>query len=379
MQTNPNPYNWWRVDGGGGVYFRKSKDLADKIQIKPAPKFSCWRAICQENDWIKCENGYWLPTQYMDIINISENENHEVRRSYNKKRFDLMKEYSTLIPYMKCPDKFKPYGSAKVDSVHHHYNDDDEEEIEISLFMVGLPKTKNISKLKYVILKKSLNIFGSIPLVCDIEVVNGMTTGQAYFEFAQLCHWTHLTYSHAFRLDKKHTLYTKKCFPRYIKSYDPDIINWGYDGHVWFRAPTIEESKELDIKFLEYKKEFGHLSGEIPDDSWKKCEVTDEIWNDYWNKMNSSMKKFNYTNGEDCGTIPKSITKDNCDYKLINYSSHGFVCDNPMCQAMFHKADEQDCGAMGALVYTRLPIYTCRGKEQSPNMLEDMCYVCITK
>ena len=36
MQTNPNPYNWWRVDGGGGVYFRKSKDLADKIQIKPS-------------------------------------------------------------------------------------------------------------------------------------------------------------------------------------------------------------------------------------------------------------------------------------------------------------------------------------------------------
>ena len=50
-----------------------------------------------------------------------------------------------------------------------------------------------------------------------------------------------------------------------------------------------------------------------------------------------------------------------------------------MCQAMFHKADYEDGGAMGAFVYTRLPIYTSREFNGINDGLEDLCYVCITK
>ena len=61
---------WWRVDGGGEIYFRKSKDLEDKIESISAPTFSIWRAVHTEGEWIQCENGLWLPTQYMDLIEI---------------------------------------------------------------------------------------------------------------------------------------------------------------------------------------------------------------------------------------------------------------------------------------------------------------------
>jgi len=39
---------WWQVDSGGGVYFRKTRDLEDTDGDLSAPKFSCWRAIEDE-------------------------------------------------------------------------------------------------------------------------------------------------------------------------------------------------------------------------------------------------------------------------------------------------------------------------------------------
>ena len=92
----------------------------------------------------------------------------------------------------------------------------------------------------------------------------------------------------------------------------------------------------------------------------RDCVVTPEITSEYWAKMQASMDEFGYKDGESCGTIPTTLNKDGIKYELIQYSSHGFTCDEPMCQAMFQAADENDGGMAAAFVYTRLPIYTCR-------------------
>ena len=120
--------------------------------------------------------------------------------------------------------------------------------------------------------------------------------------------------------------------------------------------------------------------GEVPSDEWKTCDVTNEIWNSYWKTMFGKIKSYDYKNGEESGKIPLVIQKDDIDYHLIRSRCHGCVCDTPMCQAMFHKADKEDGGAMGALVYTTLPIYTSRESNKlKKNVPEDLCLVCLQK
>ena len=73
------------------------------------------------------------------------------------------------------------------------------------------------------------------------------------------------------------------------------------------------------------------------------------------------------------------------------FARHAFTCDEPMCQAMFQAADENDGGMAAAFVYTILPIYTCRetlgenteflvsDTETKKGYFDDLCYVCLTK
>lgn len=371
---------WWQVDSGGGVYFRKTRDLEDTDGDLSAPKFSCWRAIEDEGDWIHCENGYWLPTQYMNKVEHSDIKDRKLRHDRNNLHIKLIKEIPTIIPYMKCQPKYKPYSYNEPGWVFHDYCKDWEKEWETSLYIIGLPKTNKITNLRYVFLKKSVDIFGILPLVCDIEVDRGgFSTGEAYLEFPENFDISEVIIkSDKFCFDKNHTLYVKECRPRPCKSYDLDLINWNYDGNLWFRTPNQEEIDERYNKEQEYETLYGGLC-ETPDPAWKNCEVTQEISNEYWAKMQASMDKFGYQDGENKGTIPTSLIKDDYEYELLQYSSHGFVCDEPMCQAMFQEADKKDGGFTGAFIYTRLPIYTCRGKDKVHEKLEDLCYVCLTK
>ncbi len=377
---------WWRVDGGGEIYFRKSKDLEDKIESISAQTFSIWRAVHTEGEWIQCENGLWLPTQYMDLIEIDpkcEYMSNRIKRNIERK--SLIDEFSTIQPYMNGFNIDGWYDKPK--EVVSEYYTDWVEELEKMLYVYGLPKTSKVQKLRKLMIKKSNVIFGSIPLIVDLMLDNnGKTTGEAYIEFKEStsslepgCIKNIVNTSDKYQLDKKHTLRTKRCRQRPSGTYNDCLKSYNYDGRLWFSIPSIEEIEENERKDKEYEDKFGHLSGEIADPNWIECEVTENIINEYWTKMNSTMNEFNYENGEKCGTIPKSVEKNDVEYKLINFSSHAFVCDEPMCQAMFHKADYEDGGAMGAFVYTRLPIYTSREFKGINDGLEDLCYVCITK
>jgi len=370
---------WWVVDGGGGIYFRETKDLSDKIETISAPVFSIWRAVHTEGEWIQCENGFWLPTQYMNLIEIDpkcDGMSNRIKRNIQRKY--LIDEFSTIQPYMNGFNVDGWYDKPK--DVESEYYTDWEEDWEKMLYVYGLPKTSKVQKLRKLILKKSNIIFGSTPLIVDLMLDNdGKTTGEAYLEFKESTSSLQPYYiknivntSNKYPLDKKHTLRTKRCSKRPSETYN-------YDGSLWFSFPSIEEQEENERKDKVYEDKFGHLSGETPDPNWMECEVTDNIINEYWTKMYSIMNEFNYKNGEKCGTIPKSVEKNDVEYKLINFSNHAFVCDEPMCQAMFHKADYEDGGAMGAFVYTRLPIYTSREFKEVNDGLEDLCYVCITK
>lgn len=403
MSHLSSPVVWWRVDGGGGVYFRKTKDLEDKVgeaTITSAPSYSCWRAVKEEDGFIQCENGYWLPTKYMAKVKYSKDEvDRSKKHQWNRSRRKLMEDVPTIIPYMKTKVRGVRDSHYCDDIVFANYYQrckDYEEELDIAIYVTGLPKTNKSIKLKHALLKRSLDIFGAVPLVCDLHMGTmdhnkGYTTGEAYLEFPDHIDLSEVVIkSDRFFFDKNHKIYTMKCRHRPCKSYDTDIINWHYDG-LWYRPPTKEEMEEQDRQFKEYEKRFKQYQGEIPDPAWKECVVTPEITSEYWAKMQASMDEFGYKDGESCGTIPTTLNKDGIKYELIQYSSHGFTCDEPMCQAMFQASDENDGGMAAAFVYTRLPIYTCRetvgetheflvsDTETKKGYFDDLCYVCLTK
>jgi hypothetical protein len=298
----------------------------------------------------------------------TESDDH--RKTMNEVRFNCLNDgdYSTLAPYFGFKEK------SILECYWEAYNIE-----EPMIYITGLPITIKIDKLKQYLLNKSNQIFGYRPTLIDLYLTGGLTDGKAYLEFKNHDIRQVIINSNNFRLDKSHTLTVSPCRTRPYDVPDPFTQYSLLEGYgCWCRNWTDEESAEMSRKDKEYDEKYGHLSGEIPSDEWVECEVTDEICNEYWDAMNKSMTEHNYQDGEKCGSIPKTILKDKITYELINYSSHGFVCDEPMCQAMFHKYNDEDAGAMGAFIYTRLPIYTCRGAP-GLRLREDLCYVCITK
>ncbi len=292
------------------------------------------------------------------------------RNELNRIKYDCLNggDYSTLAQY---------YGLEEQHCLEYYYQDIPEPMI----YITGLPSTIKVDKLKQYLLNKSNEIFGYRPTLIDLYLVNGMTNGKAYIEFENHDIRQIIINSNRFRFDKRHTLTVIPCSTRPNNVPDPFNQYSLLEGFGWCRNWTDEESAEMIRKDKEYHEKYGHLSGEIPSNEWMECEVTDEICDEYWQAMSKVMIEHNYKNGEEYGSIPKTIIKDKVTYELINYSSHGFVCDEPMCQAMFHKYDYEDGGAMGAFTYTRLPIYTCRDQPtpDNKNIREDLCYVCITK
>ena len=291
----------------------------------------------------------------------------------NKIKYDCLngRDCSTLAPYFgfkeQCPLEYywQAYNIPKP-----------------MIYITGLPITRKIDQLKQYLFNKSNKIFGYRPTLIDLYFTDGLTDGKAYIEFENHDIRRVIMNSNNFHLDKSHTLTVIPCITRPNDVPNPFTqysLLEGYGG--WFRNWTDEESAEMIRRDKEYDEIYGHLRDDIPSYEWVECEVTDEICNEYWDAMNKTMTEHNYKNGEKCGSIPKTILKDKITYELINYSNHGFVCDEPMCQAMFHKYDDEDAGAMGAFIYTTLPIYTCRNQPTSDidNLMEDLCYLCIRK
>jgi hypothetical protein len=143
--------------------------------------------------------------------------------------------------------------------------------------------------------------------------------------------------------------------------------------------PHVEEDGGVS-KEQEYEDRFGHLEHEFTT-GWEDTydSLTPEVIDEYWKDMFSYMNSFNFEDGENCGSIPKSYVKNGIKYSLLEYSIHAFTCDDPKCRAIFHYIDDRDYGATSALVYTRLPIYTCRDEANCDINVPELCGLCLSK
>ena len=139
-----------------------------------------------------------------------------------------------------------------------------------------------------------------------------------------------------------------------------------------------------DYVTLQDLRSFNNPMSETPDDSWMDIEVTDEILLDYWERMTSIQKEFEFKSLSDIGYLPPMLSKENKSYRLIP-DIHGFTCDDPTCQAIFQQQNDLDGGSYAALIATGIPIYTSREGDLTSESVsklgygKEYCLPCIMK
>jgi hypothetical protein len=130
-----------------------------------------------------------------------------------------------------------------------------------------------------------------------------------------------------------------------------------------------------DYVRLQDVRAFNNPMSETPDSSWVDIEVTDEIIQDYWTRMKSLQDKFNFKSLKDPGSLPTTLSKGGKSYRLVP-DTHGFTCDDPICQAINHQQDDLDGGGYAALILTGLPIYTSREGDLTCESVSELGYGC---
>ena len=154
----------------------------------------------------------------------------------------------------------------------------------------------------------------------------------------------------------------------FMVSYNTDSLVDPRSGNYW---PYGMSGK--DYVALQDLRGFNNPMSETPDDSWMDIEVTGEILLDYWNRMASIQEEYNFKSLSDIGSLPTTMTMDDKPYRLVP-EIHGFTCDDPTCQAIFHHQNDLDGGGYGALIATGLPIYTSRDGDLTSESVSDIGY-----
>ena len=269
-----------------------------------------------------------------------------------------------------------------------------------SIYITGLPITEKVNKLNKYLQSISIKMFGDTFNKINIftnEGVNNqdwgrhmeyaevilnkpITTGEAYVEFqedkggiveeflSKFSKSGKTDGKYSYKLDKSHKLYYSKCRKRprddkncvYCKSTKRWIIQ--------LSESELEEKRKKTQEYEEYICKYCNPDGELPDISWKKIVVTKIMTENYWS----------YLQKVDKNKLPKFVKKKNITYEKLDFENHGFVCDTPECQAMFHYYDNIDYGATGSLIYTGIPMYTSRKLNIDNKYKKDICCVCIT-
>tara|TARA_B110000467_G_C18122991_1_gene368944 strand:- start:253 stop:684 length:432 start_codon:yes stop_codon:yes gene_type:complete len=128
-----------------------------------------------------------------------------------------------------------------------------------------------------------------------------------------------------------------------------------------------------DYVALQDERNFNNPMSETPDDSWMDIEITDQIIKDYWKRMTTLQSDYDFKSLHDIGSLPTMVSKGDKSYRLVP-DTHGFTCDDPTCQAIFHLQNELDGGAYAALIATGIPIYTSRKGDLTSDSVSDIGY-----
>jgi len=156
----------------------------------------------------------------------------------------------------------------------------------------------------------------------------------------------------------------------FMISYDTDSLIDTKSGNYW---PYGMSGK--DYVKLQDERRFNNPMNESLDDSWRDIEVTDEIIQDYWKRMNSLYTKFDFKSLSDIGSLPITLLKEGKSYRLVP-DTHGFTCDDPTCQAINQNQYDMDSGGYAALILTGLPIYTSREGDLTGESVSELGYGC---
>ena len=128
-----------------------------------------------------------------------------------------------------------------------------------------------------------------------------------------------------------------------------------------------------DYVAVQDERRFNNPMSETPDDSWMDIEITDQIIKDYWKRMTTLQSDYDFKSLHDIGSLPTMVSKGDKSYRLVP-DTHGFTCDDPTCQAIFHLQNELDGGAYAALIATGIPIYTSRKGDLTSDSVSDIGY-----
>jgi len=165
----------------------------------------------------------------------------------------------------------------------------------------------------------------------------------------------------------------------FMISYSIDSLVDPTSGNYW---PYGMSGRDY-VKLQDLRR-FDNPMSETPDDSWMDVVITDEVIHNYWKQMESLYTKYDFKSLSDSGSLPTIVSKEDKSYRLIP-DTHGFTCDDPTCQAMFHKHNTFDGGAYAALIATGIPIYTSRKGDLTSDFVselgygEEYCLACIVK
>ena len=154
----------------------------------------------------------------------------------------------------------------------------------------------------------------------------------------------------------------------FMVSYNTDYLVDPRSSNYW---PYGMSGK--DYVKLQDERRFNNPMCETQDDSWRDIEVTNEITQDYWKRMTSLQLTYDFKSLNDIGSLPTTMSKEDKSYRLVP-DIHGFTCDDPTCQAIFHQQNDLDGGGYAALIATGLPIYTSRSGDLKSESVSDIGY-----
>ena len=154
----------------------------------------------------------------------------------------------------------------------------------------------------------------------------------------------------------------------FMVSYHTDSLVDPRSGNYW---PYGMSGKEYVA--LQDLRRFNNPMSETPDESWMDIEVTDEVIQDYWTRMTSLQSEYDFKSLNDIGNLPTTLSNEDQSYRLVP-GIHGFTCDDPTCQAIFHQQNDLDGGAYAALIATGIPVYTTRGGDLTSDSVSDIGY-----
>ena len=154
----------------------------------------------------------------------------------------------------------------------------------------------------------------------------------------------------------------------FMVSYCTDSLIDPKSGNYW---PYGMSGKDY-VKFQDERR-YNNPMRETQDDSWRDIEVTNEITQDYWKRMTSLQLTYDFKSLNDIGSLPTTMSKEDKSYRLVP-DIHGFTCDDPTCQAIFHQQNDLDGGGYAALIATGLPIYTSRSGDLKSESVSDIGY-----